>query len=86
LKYEDMMQDYEANIARIIDYLGIEIPPSRVEEVANRYLPGQKPDPEARTHFETGKAHRFRQEFTPEEKAQLLEVYAPILEKMGYQP
>lgn len=84
VRYEDMLEDFSAGIDRILDYLNLEVSASKLTAITESYLPGIKPDENARIHFESGKAQRFRIKFTPEERQQLLEAFGPVLERMGY--
>ncbi|MCB2180282.1 sulfotransferase domain-containing protein [bacterium] len=85
MRYEDMLVDYPAFIDQLIQYLEVDISPEQREKISNTYRPKQKAANNRHIHFSHGVAHRFRQEFTEEEQAYLLETYSPILERMGYE-
>ncbi len=84
LRYETMLAEYEETIAQIIQHLDLRIPPEELDKVTARYLPGHRSKTGERTHFESGVAHRFRQEFNQEELTYLADHLGPYLEKMGY--
>lgn len=82
--YEEMLDDYQNVLDRMIEYLELDISPEKREIIASTYLPRQKPKEDVRIHFSEGRANRFREKFTQQEQDYLLEKYQPVLEKMGY--
>lgn len=85
VRYEDMLTDYPTFIDQLVQYLELDLTPEQKERIENTYLPKQKAKNERPTHLSHGVAHRFREKFTEEEQAYLLESYQSILERMGYQ-
>ena len=83
-RYEDQLNDFDTFITRIVNYLNLKIPKQEIEKIKSQYLPKQPAADGKKTHFSTGKAHRFKTEFTKEQQTYLAERFGPILEKMGY--
>ncbi|MEJ2758512.1 MAG: sulfotransferase domain-containing protein [Anaerolineales bacterium] len=84
VQYEEMLNDYQSVIDRLIQYLELEISPEQRDTIASTYLPRQKPKEDVRIHFSEGRANRFREKFTQEEQDYLLDRYQAVLEQMGY--
>ncbi len=84
IRYEDMLEDFQGLMDRLIQYLELDITSEKRKEIADTYLPRQKPKEGVRIHFSEGKANRFREKFSQEEQDFLLEKYQSILERMGY--
>jgi hypothetical protein len=85
LQYEEMLQNYEFWLEKIIRYLDLQIPDSKLGQIFSTYLPQQKPKEGVKIHFQHGKANRFRESFNEEELAFLQKSYFDVLEKMGYE-
>jgi hypothetical protein len=85
LRYEDMLISLENSVNQIINYLDLVLDPIHIAEISADYQPRKIPKSGERGHLETGIAHRSKTEFSPDQLAELNEVYAPYLEKMGYQ-
>lgn len=82
-RYEDMLTDYDAEIARLLAFLHISGEQPEVAAVIERYRPGVSGDQQG-LHFYKGKIGRFRQVYTPEQQAILREKFGPYLVRMGY--
>lgn len=85
IRYEDMLENIETTIKQIVEYLSLNIPEEKLEEIKINYLPRKKPEHE-RTHFVHGKANRFRENFSEVERDYLLENYLVYLDEMDYPP
>ena len=85
LRYEEMLVNYEACIDEIIQYLGLNIPDSKRDEVLSTYLPQQRPSKGVKIHFQHGKANRFKERFNAQELAYLESNYDHVLKEMGYE-
>lgn len=83
IRYEDMLENFNIIVNKIVEYLGVEIESSLLEEIKNTYLPHQKPKHE-RIHFVHGKSKRFQNNFTESEQRYLLKIYSKCLAEMGY--
>jgi hypothetical protein len=84
VRYEDLLNDYEAEAGRLAGFLKIERGIPDVQDVIEKFRSeGVRPDQKG-IHFNKGKTGRFRQKMTPEEQAILAERFGPYLDKMGY--
>jgi hypothetical protein len=82
-RYEDLLMDYEAECARLADYLRLDSNRSEVRKVIERYRP-EKAEDQQGTHFFKGKMGRFRDAYSPEQQKILAERFGALLFKMGY--
>jgi len=83
-RYEDLLQDYPAESARLVDYLKLDASRPEVQEVIERYRPA-KAEGQQGLHFHKGKIGRFREAYSPEQQAVLAERFGAYLRLMGYE-
>jgi hypothetical protein len=84
VRYEDMLSNYDAEVTRLLSFLGIVVRNPAIDEVIKRYQPGNVPAGRRGMHYEKGEAERFRQVFSPEQLDMVNQAFEPFLEKMGY--
>lgn len=84
-RYEDLLTDYDAESARLADFLRLDAASSQVREVIEKYRPGKAEAGQQGLHFFKGKIGRFREKYSQQEQAVLAETLAPALTRMGYQ-
>lgn len=82
-RYEDLLENYEAEASRLIDYLHLDIHQPKVWEVIERYRP-ENAEGQQGTHFFKGKIGRFRHVYTTEQQKILADRFGPFLSPMGY--
>jgi hypothetical protein len=83
-RYENLLTDYELEVARLTGFLDIERDIPEVGEVIEKYRPrGAQPNQKG-LHFSQGKIGRFRQRMTVEQQDILAGKFGPYLERMGY--
>jgi hypothetical protein len=85
-RYEDLLNDYDQQASRLVQYLGLDPAAPAFVAVVERYRPqsAQAQSEQKGLHFNKGKTGRFRQKMSPEEQAVLAERFGPYLERMGY--
>lgn len=84
-RYEDLLEDYEAQIGPLLGFLKIDSKLPKVQAVIDRYRPESTRDAGQRgLHFRQGKVGRYRQVFTLEEMQSTDRAFGPYLERMGY--
>jgi hypothetical protein len=83
-RYEDLLQDYGTESARLVEFLKINRSKPEVQEVIERYRPG-KAEGKQGLHFYKGKIGRFRESYSPEQQTVLAGQFGPYLQKMGYE-
>jgi hypothetical protein len=83
-RYEDLLQDYEAESARLVEFLKLDGSRQEVREVIDGYRPGQAEGQQG-LHFHKGKIGRFREAYSPEQQLVLADHFGTDLEKMGYE-
>jgi hypothetical protein len=84
-RYEDLLTSYDAEVARLVDFLGLELSSPQVQEVIEKYRPGKAEAGQQGLHFFKGKIGRFREKYSQAEQAVLAETLGPVLTRMGYQ-
>lgn len=85
IRYEDMLTNFDEVLEKIIVYLNINLPPQKISQIMETYLPRKSSKEKLGTHLAVGVAHRYKTEFTSEEQVMLLDAFGPVLEKMGYE-
>jgi hypothetical protein len=83
-RYEDLLQAYDAESARLVEFLQLDGNRPEVREVIESYRPGQAEGQQG-LHFHKGKVGRFREAYTTEQQSVLAERFGTYLEKMGYE-
>ena len=82
-RYEDLLQGYDAETARLVEFLGLDGSRLEVREVIEGYRPG-KAEGQQGLHFYKGKIGRFRESYSEEEQKTLAERFGPYLREMEY--
>jgi hypothetical protein len=84
VRYEDLLKDYDQEVFRLLDFLGLERDDPRVLTGIDRYRPrGERMDKKG-LHFHKGQVGRFRQKIPVDQQAILADTLGPYLERMGY--
>lgn len=83
-RYEDLLMNYDAESAKLVDYLKLDGTRPEVRAVIEAYRPGAN-DGQQGLHFYKGKIGRFRDAYTTAQKEILLENLGGYLERMGYE-
>ena len=85
LRYEDLLSDYEGEVTRLLDFLGMQdAHAAPVQEVIKFYRPGQVSQSNKGLHFHKGQPARFRTVLTPLQLKKANSAFGDCLEKMGY--
>ena len=82
-RYEDLLQDYETESARLVKFLKLDGSRPEVQKVIDNYRP-DKAEGQQGLHFFKGKIGRFRTSYSTEQQTILTERYGNDLKKMGY--
>lgn len=83
-RYEDLLTDYDEEVARLIGFLKLHGSSPKVQKVIEQYRPGVAEGQQG-LHFYKGKIGRFRESYSTEEQAILNEKLRPYLVRMGYE-
>ena len=83
-RYEDLLREYDAEAARLVEFLELDGSRPEIQEVIESYRPG-KAEGQQGLHFHKGKIGRFREAYSAVEQAVLTERFEPYLKKMGYE-
>lgn len=83
-RYEDLLQEYDAESARLVEFLKLDGSKQEVKEVIASYRPGQTVGQQG-LHFYKGKIGRFREVYSAEQQSVLAEHFRTDLKKMGYE-
>jgi hypothetical protein len=82
-RYEDLLTDYDAESARLVDFLRVDGAQPQVRAVLEKYRPAAAEGQQG-LHFHKGKIGRFRELYTPENQIVLQAKLTPYLARMGY--
>ena len=83
-RYEDLLTNYDEEVARLVQFLKLNLNDLQVQMVIDTYRPGAAEGQQG-LHFYKGKIGRFRDSYSPEEQAILKEKLGPYLGQMGYE-
>lgn len=84
VRYEDLLNGYDAEAGRLVDFLGIGSQDPSVKGVIEKFRPEQARSEQRGVHFNKGKTGRFRQKLSIEEQKILADRFSPYLGRMGY--
>ena len=84
LRYEDLLSDYDTQVARLLDFLNLEIEKPTLPTVIDQYRPDQGSAKQKGTHFVKGKVGRYRQKLTIQQQQLCQDVFGDYIERMGY--
>ena len=70
-RYEDLLTNFETQTDRLITFLGLDRKREALENVIEKYSPGNTQTDLKGLHFSRGKIGRFRQEMTLEQQKTL---------------
>jgi hypothetical protein len=83
-RYEDLLMDYDHEVARLIGFLKLSADNPDVGAVITSYRPGAAEGQQG-LHFYKGKIGRFREAYSVDEQKILKEKLGPYLQRMGYE-
>jgi len=84
-RYEDLLTEYDAEMNRLLDYLGLDVENDAFKTVIEEYRPGKADAGQQGLHFFKGKIGRFKEAYTNDQQAQMLRRFGESLQKMGYE-
>jgi hypothetical protein len=84
-RYEDLLQNYDQEAARLVDFLGLDPANESVRMAVDKYRPAGQAQGQQGTHFFKGQIGRFRERYTAQEQETLAGKFGSSLKKMGYQ-
>ena len=82
-RYEDLLQNYDAESARLVEFLKLDGNRQEIQGVIARYRT-DKAEGQQGLHFYKGKIGRFRESYSAEQQSVLAERFGTYLTKMGY--
>jgi hypothetical protein len=83
-RYEDLLTNYDAESAKLVEYLKLDANKPDVRAVIERYRPGAAEGQQG-LHFYKGKIGRFRSSYNADQQAILIEKLSAFLSRMGYE-
>lgn len=83
-RYEDLLTNYDAEAARLVEFLRLRADQPEVQKVTDAFRP-EKGEGQQGLHFYKGKIGRFREAYTTEQQAVLKEKMGAYLARMGYE-
>lgn len=84
-KYEDLLQNYDLEAGRLVEFLRLKKKNALISAVVEKYRPGHAQENRDGLHFFKGQIGRFRERFTQEEQKKMAEKFGHYLDKMGYE-
>ncbi len=84
-RYEDLLQSYNAESAKLAQFLGVDLVDQTVKAVLEKYRPAGGAQSQQGTHFYKGQVGRFREHYSAAEQKVLIEKFGSALQKMGYE-
>lgn len=84
-RYEDLLQNYDAEAVRLARFLGVNPAHEAVVAVIEKYRPEGGAQAQQGTHFFKGQIGRFRERYSQEEQAILAAKFGLALKNMGYE-
>ncbi len=84
-RYEDLLQNYDAEAGKLVNFLGVSPASQAVNSVVEKYRPAGQVQGQQGTHFFKGQVGRFRERYSADEQKMLAEKFGPTLQKMGYE-
>ncbi len=82
-RYEDLLTNYDAESAKLVDYLKLDGSRPEVHAVIEKYRPDAAEGQQG-LHFYKGKIGRFRESYNEEQKSVLKQKLGSYLTQMGY--
>lgn len=83
-RYEDLLTNYDAEVARLVEFLNLRADQPEVRQVTDAFRPERGEGREG-LHFHKGKMGRFREVYSVEQQAVLKEKMGAYLTRMGYE-
>jgi hypothetical protein len=83
-RYEDLLTDYDQEVAKLLDFLKIHADDGVVQSVVEKYRPGKAKEGRDGLHFFKGQIGRFREKFSAEDQEKMAKAFKPYLDGMGY--
>lgn len=84
VRYEDLLADYDAEIARLLNHLNLAPNHPDLTAVIEQYRPGGATTQDKGLHFHKGQPERFREVLSREQLKAANQAFEPYLERMGY--
>ena len=84
LRYEDLINNYDAQIVRLLAFLGLGTQDSTLLSIIDQYRPDQGSTGQKGTHFVKGKIGRYQQKLTTEQQQLCQAAFGDYIERMGY--
>ncbi len=84
-RYEDLLQNYDVEAGRLVDFLGVDQTGDKVPAVVDKYRPEGQVQGQQGTHFFKGQVGRFRERYSADEQKILADKFGETLKKMGYE-
>ena len=84
VRYEDLVRDFDVEIERLLEYLGMQSNNADAEPVLDLYRPERGNAKRKGTHFSKGQIERYRDVFTPAQLEKFTAMFEPDLGCMGY--
>jgi len=83
-RYEDLLREYEAEAARLVEFLGLDGSRPEVRGVIEGYRP-REAEGQQGLHFYKGKIGRFRESYSAKQQSIMIERFGSYLKQMEYE-
>jgi hypothetical protein len=85
VKYEDMLQNYDQEADRLVNFLQFGSKNAETSQVIEKYRPENASTDKKGLHYSHGRIGRFRKKLNPEQQEILSNVLGPSLTRMNYE-
>ena len=85
VRYEDLLLDYDTEMVRLLNYLGIDPAMDGLDKIIERFRPESGLSEGKGLHFSHGKIGRFRTKLNNDQQEQLQARMRPFLNRFGYE-
>ncbi len=83
-RYEDLLNDYDNETTKLTDFIHLDKRNKLINDVIEKYRPGQAREGKDGLHFFKGQIGRFRERFSLEEQKRISDKLGKYLPRMGY--
>ncbi len=84
IRYENLLLEYDIEVERLAQFLGLEVSLPRNREIIERYRPENSQTDQKGLHFRHGKIGRFRHKLSVEQQELMADRLGGFIERMGY--
>lgn len=85
VRYEDLLEDPFKEMQRVSEHIGVSVPEEKLGAIIEGYQASNRANWQHDLHFNVGKAGRWVERFSSEQKEMAIELFGKYLPRMGYE-